>query len=47
MASTDMVQAADSIKKIARLDFVTLCSGHGQPLFNNARARVQALADKS
>jgi glyoxylase-like metal-dependent hydrolase (beta-lactamase superfamily II) len=47
MASTDMVQAADSIKKIARLDFDILCSGHGRPYINNARARVQALADKS
>ncbi len=46
MASTDMAQAADSIKTIGRLDFDILTSGHGRPLIKNARAKVQALIDK-
>ncbi len=46
MASTDIAQAAESIKKIARLDFDILCSGHGRPLIKDARKKVQALVDK-
>lgn len=45
MASTDLSQAADSVRKIAGFDFDTLCSGHGRPLLEDARAKVQALVD--
>jgi glyoxylase-like metal-dependent hydrolase (beta-lactamase superfamily II) len=47
MASTDITQAAESIKKIAALEFDILCSGHGRPHFENAREKVQALANRS
>jgi glyoxylase-like metal-dependent hydrolase (beta-lactamase superfamily II) len=46
MASTDVAQAAESIKKIAGLDFSILCSGHGRPHFKDAREKVQALANR-
>jgi len=44
--SCDFPQAVDSIKQIARLDFETLCFGHGQPIIGHARARVQDLITK-
>jgi glyoxylase-like metal-dependent hydrolase (beta-lactamase superfamily II) len=40
----DMTQAYASIKKIAALDFEVCCFGHGPPLRENARQRVQDLA---
>ncbi len=45
MASTDLSQATESLKKIAGFDFNTLCSGHGRPLLEDAQADVQALVD--
>ncbi|MFC1897291.1 MBL fold metallo-hydrolase [Chloroflexota bacterium] len=46
LISTDLPQAIDSIKRIARLDFDTLCFGHGRPLAKNASAKVQGLIKK-
>ncbi len=43
--SIDMDQAYTSVKKIAALDFEICCFGHGPPLAERARERVQALAD--
>jgi glyoxylase-like metal-dependent hydrolase (beta-lactamase superfamily II) len=45
MFTPDPAQAQASIKKIAELDFEVCCFGHGPPLIENARQRVQALAD--
>ena len=36
--------AAESVTRIARLDFEVCCFGHGPPLVGNAQARVRALA---
>jgi glyoxylase-like metal-dependent hydrolase (beta-lactamase superfamily II) len=47
LASADVTQAAESVKKIAGLDFDILCSGHGRPLLENAREKVQALANRA
>jgi glyoxylase-like metal-dependent hydrolase (beta-lactamase superfamily II) len=41
----DMAQAHASIRKIAALNFEVCCFGHGPPLMENARQRVQMLAD--
>jgi len=46
MASTDLVQAMDSVKKMAQLDFDILCCGHGRPLIGGARAKMQELIEK-
>jgi glyoxylase-like metal-dependent hydrolase (beta-lactamase superfamily II) len=45
MFTPSMTQAHASIQKIASLDFKVCCFGHGPPLMENARQRVQALAD--
>lgn len=45
MFTPDMTQAYASIKKIAALDFEVCCFGHGPPLMENARQRVQDFAD--
>ncbi len=42
--SDDLAQAYASIEKIARLDFEVCCVGHGAPVTENARQRVQELA---
>lgn len=42
--STDMDQAAESIKKLAELDFDSVYFGHGQPLEGGAAAAVAELA---
>ena len=47
MASTNLRQAADSVKELAQLDFDILCFGHGRPLTTNARTEVQELIDKT
>ncbi len=39
--STDMGQAKDSIKRLARLDFDTICFGHGRPIIGGAQARLR------
>ena len=44
--STDLAQALNSIKQIARLDFDILCSGHGKPLTVDASVRVRELVKK-
>lgn len=41
----DMEEARASVRRIATLDFEVCCFGHGPPLLQNARERVQALAD--
>jgi glyoxylase-like metal-dependent hydrolase (beta-lactamase superfamily II) len=45
MFTPDMAQAYASIHKIAGLDFDVCCFGHGPPLRDNARQRVQAFAE--
>jgi glyoxylase-like metal-dependent hydrolase (beta-lactamase superfamily II) len=44
--SIDMGQAYASVAKIASLRFETCCFGHGPPLTEGARQRVQSLADR-
>ena len=39
--SSNMGQAKDSIKMLARLDFETLCFGHGRPIISGASARLR------
>ena len=46
MVSTDLTQALDSVRRIAQLDFDTLCFGHGKPITKGASARVQQLIRK-
>ncbi len=46
MASTDLTQAIDSVKRIAQLDFDILCFSHGQPLTNDVRSKMQDLIKK-
>ena len=44
--SSDLKQAVDSIERLARLDFDTLCLGHGRPILKGAAARVRELLRK-
>lgn len=46
-ASTDLSQAMESVKRLAALDVEIICFGHGQPLMENARAKLQALAARA
>ncbi len=46
LPNSDMAQALESIKKMARLDFDVLCFGHGLPLHNDARARIEDLIER-
>jgi len=46
MVSTDLAQAIDSVKRIARLDFDILCFGHGKPITKDASARLKQLIAK-
>lgn len=39
--SSSLPQAIDSIKRLARLDFETLCCGHGRPIIGGASARIR------
>jgi len=41
--STDLAQAAESVRKLAGLDFDVLALGHGRPVTRGARTWVQAL----
>jgi glyoxylase-like metal-dependent hydrolase (beta-lactamase superfamily II) len=41
----DMQQALQSVKKISRLDFDLILSGHGDPLKPNASEKVKELSD--
>ncbi len=45
MFTPDMAKAHDSIRRIAALDFEVCCFGHGPPLVENARQRVQAFSE--
>ena len=46
MTSTDLTQAIDSIRKLAKLDFDILCFGHGQPLTEGVYIKMQELMAK-
>ncbi len=46
MVSTDLAQAIDSIREIARLDFDILCFGHAPPLTDDVRTKMQELLEK-
>jgi len=46
-ASTDRPQAVESVKRLAGLDFEIICFGHGRPLMESARAKLQALAARA
>ncbi len=39
--SNSLPQAVDSIKRLAQLDFETLCCGHGKPMIGGASARIR------
>jgi glyoxylase-like metal-dependent hydrolase (beta-lactamase superfamily II) len=41
----DMQQASQSVKKISRLDFDLMLSGHGDPLKPNASEKVKELSE--
>jgi glyoxylase-like metal-dependent hydrolase (beta-lactamase superfamily II) len=43
--SSDMQQALQSVKKISRLNFDLMLSGHGDPLKSNASEKVKELSD--
>ena len=45
--SVDMAQARQSVKRLAELQFDTLCFGHGQAITEGAAARVQDLVNRS
>ena len=47
MYSMDMAQARQSVKRIAELEFDTLCFGHGQAIIEGAAAMVQDLVNRS
>jgi len=47
MASTDLTQAMDSVRRMARLDFDILCLGHGLPLSNDVHAKMQDLIERN
>ncbi len=47
MVSADLTQAIDSIKGIAQLDFDILCFGHGRPLTEDVRSKMQDLVEKN
>lgn len=40
LVSVDLIQAIDSVKHIAQLDFDIICFGHGKPLTRDASAKV-------
>ncbi|MEE8353250.1 MAG: MBL fold metallo-hydrolase [Dehalococcoidales bacterium] len=44
--STDLAAAADSIARMAVLDFDILCFGHGRPLTEDPRGKLAALAGR-
>ncbi len=47
MASSNLAQAAESVEKIAQLDFSILCLGHGLPLSDDVRAKIQDLIERN
>jgi glyoxylase-like metal-dependent hydrolase (beta-lactamase superfamily II) len=42
--STNLQEARASIRRMAELDVEILCTGHGRPMMQNAKANLQALA---
>lgn len=46
LISSDLSQAIASLKRLAQLDFDTLCFGHGRPIIGGASARVRELLGK-
>ncbi|MFC2020493.1 MBL fold metallo-hydrolase [Chloroflexota bacterium] len=44
---SDMNQAIESIKKLARLDFNVLCFGHGLPLVDDAQVKIRDLIERN
>jgi len=46
MVSSNLSQAINSITVLSELDFETLCCGHGKPLTQDAKAKVQQLIKK-
>lgn len=46
MASSDLLQSADSIKKLAQLDINILCLGHGLPLSDDINTKMQELINR-
>ncbi|MFC2012255.1 MBL fold metallo-hydrolase [Chloroflexota bacterium] len=47
MASSDLTQALESVKKLARLDFNTICFGHGLPVSDDVHTRLQDLLERN
>ena len=45
-AGFDLTQAVGSIRKMARLDLDILCFGHGLPIADEAKAKIQNLAER-
>ena len=45
LVTYDLDQAYASVRRLAALDFEVCCFGHGPPLMDRARQRVQALAN--
>ena len=46
LVSADLIQAIESVKRIAQLDFDIICFGHGKPLAEDASAKVGDLIKK-
>jgi len=46
IASTDLTQAIDSVKRMAQLDFDILCFGHGRPLTGDVHSKMLDLIEK-
>jgi len=46
MASTNLTQAIDSVKRMAQLDFDILCFGHGRPLTGDVHSKMLDLIEK-
>ena len=42
--STNLQEAKASIRRMAEMDVEILCTGHGRPMMQNAKANLQALA---
>lgn len=45
--SANMAQARESVKRLAELEFNTICFGHGQAIMEDAAAMVQDLISRS
>ncbi len=47
MAGSDLRQAAESVTRLAELDLSILCLGHGLPVTDDVRARMQGLIERN